>query len=47
MERVGRQRRGTQGRIKARRPKLAGELVWSFHIVPATRWEADLPSENL
>ena len=35
MLRIGWQRRGTAGRIKARPPGRPGELVWAFWIVPA------------
>jgi hypothetical protein len=40
MERVGWQRRGTHGRIKATRKGFPGQLAWSFFEVPAG-WEDD------
>ncbi len=41
MVRVGWQRRGKDGRIKATRPGLHGSLVWPFYIVAAD-WEAQV-----
>lgn len=38
MQRVGWQRRGGSGRIKATRPGHAGSLVWTFYTVPPA-WE--------
>lgn len=38
MLRVGWQRRGADGRVKATRPGHHGQLVWPFYIVPAG-WE--------
>lgn len=38
MQRVGWQRRGAEGRWKATRPGMPGQLNWAFWIVP-TRWE--------
>lgn len=38
MQRVGWDRRGTSGRIKATRPDFPDELVWTFYRVPAG-WE--------
>lgn len=35
MARVGWERRGTEGRIKARAPGRSDELVWAFYIAPA------------
>jgi hypothetical protein len=40
MERVGWQIPGTEGRVKASRPKHRDRLSWSFYIVPAG-WDAD------
>jgi len=41
MERVGWQRRGSEGRIKATAPARAATLQWAFWIVPAD-WEEGL-----
>lgn len=38
MERVGWQRRGRTGRVKASQPGGTGVLAWSFYVVPAD-WE--------
>jgi hypothetical protein len=38
--RIGWQRRGTRGAIKATRPGHRGQLGWTFYTVPAT-WEND------
>lgn len=38
MERVGWQKRGSSGRIKATRPGLRGQLGWTFFVVPPG-WE--------
>ena len=38
MKRIGWERRGTEGRIKARQPGGHRQLVWAFYIVPAG-WE--------
>lgn len=38
MSRVGWQRRGSEGRMKATRPGMQGQLNWAFFIVPAD-WE--------
>lgn len=38
MSRVGWQRRGSEGRVKATRPDLHGQLNWAFFFVPAG-WE--------
>lgn len=38
MQRVGWERRGATGRVKATRPDFPAELVWTFYSVP-TGWE--------
>lgn len=38
MQRVGWNRRGRTGRVKATRPDMPGELVWTFYAVPPG-WE--------
>lgn len=38
LERSGWRKPGREGRIKATRPGLGGELIWAFHLVP-NGWE--------
>jgi len=45
MQRVGWSRKGDTGRIKATRPGLPGELVWTFYLVPKG-WENQLPADE-
>jgi hypothetical protein len=44
MERVGWERRGQEGKIKAPRPDLPGAVIFRFYTVAAS-WEESIPDD--